>query len=251
MTAERRLDWGHREDRYDSVYANRLTSATINRVWRAVYGDDYPELDTLSFVTRTDLTMVADLLALKEGELLLDVGCGAGGPGVWLADRMDLNLVGVDVSPEAVRLASSRPRAKRSATYQTASMSDMPIGDASVDGVVSLDAIWMVMDKTQACAEIRRTLRPGAPFALTTWEPSYLSYEEILRDAGFLISYCQETPDWRPRQLAVYAELLANAADLRVDLGDDAAQTLLDEAATVPALLEDQTRIMILAHALG
>ncbi len=42
-----------------------------------------------------------------RGEPLLDVGCGAGQHALWFQDR-NLEVTGVDVSPEAVRAASAR-----------------------------------------------------------------------------------------------------------------------------------------------
>ena len=101
-----------------------------------------------------------------------------------------------------------------------------------------------------------RLLRPGARFIFTTWEfaatpagwPAQLNqHRDLLSEAGLALRACEETPDWRRRQLAVYDGILAAEPSLRAELGEDAAASLIDEAREVPALLHDGRRVLIIA----
>ena len=77
---------------FDREYQQRPGKTNL-RIWRAAYGDDYPaEAEPHSFVTKTDLARIVDLLAIGSGNTLVDLGCGRGGPGLWLA----CGLAGLD-----------------------------------------------------------------------------------------------------------------------------------------------------------
>ena len=52
----------------------------------AALGDEYPAgLDTYSWVSRTELRQVAEQVALTDSRVIVDLGCGRGGPGLWVA----------------------------------------------------------------------------------------------------------------------------------------------------------------------
>lgn len=68
------------EARYRPVFAVPGWSATLNEIWREVYGDDYPEgVEPLGFSTRTELGLVQRWLGVGAGDVLVDLGCGRGG----------------------------------------------------------------------------------------------------------------------------------------------------------------------------
>ena len=53
---------------------------------RRAMGDDCPvDVDPTSSCTRSLLAHILEMLALRPGDLLVDLGCGRGGPGLWLA----------------------------------------------------------------------------------------------------------------------------------------------------------------------
>ena len=65
---------------------NQPESAVQARIWADVLGDEYPaELAPYSYTTRSELQFMADALAVGTGDVLVDIGCGRGGPGLWVA----------------------------------------------------------------------------------------------------------------------------------------------------------------------
>src|SRR4051794_2757734 len=95
-----------REDRYREFFRHGARSESLASVFRDVYQDDYPEeAAPFGFVTRTDLYRIAEELRLPAGANLLDVGCGRGGPGLLVAQKLEAKLTGIDIVPEAVALA--------------------------------------------------------------------------------------------------------------------------------------------------
>ena len=111
------------------------------------------------------LSYVLQQLNLFEGAKILDFGCGTG----WLSRvlaTMGLDLVGVDVSENALRLA--RQFIARDPLADTLKVEfrhfdsiTLPLEDESVDRIVSFDAFHHVFDQERTLREMERVLRPG------------------------------------------------------------------------------------------
>jgi SAM-dependent methyltransferase len=93
-----------------------------------------------------------------EPPRILDAGSGTGG---LLANlRSEGWKVGIEISPDAVRLA----RARRNRLVR-GSVSALPFADASFDAVVSIDVLCHSgVEERQAVGEAARILRPGGLF---------------------------------------------------------------------------------------
>ncbi len=99
--------------------------------------------------------------------VLLDVGCGTGGFLHGLPPHV--HGCGIDMHPEALRLA----RMRDGLAVSRGSANEIPIADASVDVVVSLDVIChtAVTDAGAAVVEMARVLKPGGLLVLNL--PAY------------------------------------------------------------------------------
>jgi SAM-dependent methyltransferase len=96
--------------------------------------------------------------------LVVDIGCSSG---VLLSDLMRefprAVLLGVDVVPSGLRIAHERvPKVP----LLRASALDLPLDDASVDAIASLNVLEHLADDLGALAEMRRVLRPGGRAAV-------------------------------------------------------------------------------------
>ena len=96
---------------YDAVYDALPRSETFRRLWRMnAYGGDFPEqFAHIGFLTVAEARRLRELLQVRPGEMLTDLACGAGGPGLWMARETGALLTGVDPSPAG--LAAARDRA--------------------------------------------------------------------------------------------------------------------------------------------
>ncbi|MFI9452819.1 class I SAM-dependent methyltransferase [Amycolatopsis sp. NPDC052450] len=211
-------------------------SAVSAGIWAEAYGDEYPaELDTYSFVTRTDLRDIVAGARLAPGGRLADIGCGRGGPGLWVAARTYATLTGVDIAETA--LASARRRAEAmdvdAADFQVGSFSDTGLEDASFDAVMSVDALLFAPDKRRACEEFTRILVPGGRLLVTTWDfdgqpenrpPQVPDHRPLLEAAGFDVLSYEETPDWQARQRRTVELSLERVAELAAESGTDPAK---------------------------
>ncbi len=105
----------------------------------------------------------ARTLAAAEG-LVLELGVGTGRNLQRYTAPARL-VLGID--PACGHLARARPRARTAAVpavLVAASAEALPLADASVDAVVSTWCLCSIPDPVRALREVRRVLRPGAPF---------------------------------------------------------------------------------------
>jgi ubiquinone/menaquinone biosynthesis C-methylase UbiE len=250
---------------FDREFAAVTMSATYRRVEREAFGDDYAEgIDPYSFTTPSELDVVAGLLEIGPGMSLVDIACGQGGPGLWIAQRTGANLIGVDFSPVGVAQAE-----KRAATMSLSNRARYVVADAAATGLpsadagaaMSIDALQMMPDKAAVLEEIHRILRAGGRFALTTWEPragdpgaaenaTDQSLQTLLQEAGFSIELYQPTPAWRRIAKLLFEGWLREREPLIAELGADGYAPLEKEATLSLPSLDDDERVLIVSRAL-
>ena len=228
---------------YSARWSSHDESPTRQRIRREVYGDDYPvEADPRSFVTLTELRAIARDLGVGPGHTIVDLGCGQGGPSLWVARETGAELVGVDLSSVGIERAE-----ERAAQFGLGGRAQFLVGDitatglpeSSFDGAMSIDVLWAVPDKLAALKEAARILKPGARLAFTNWDrdrtpPGYLpplaDHRPLLEQAGFEIETYQAQPDAETKRRAVYEAIVAAEQDLMQEMGDEAAARLMFEA---------------------
>ena len=93
------------------------------------------------------------------GGAVADVGCGTGRLEPFLAAR-GLEPRGLDLSPDMIRVAR---RDNPGFDYQVADLRELPLGDASLAGVVCWYSLMYLAptDRPAAFAELARVVRPG------------------------------------------------------------------------------------------
>jgi arsenite methyltransferase len=113
--------------------------------------------------------------ALKPGEVLLDLGSGAGfdafiaGPKVGPTGR----VIGVDMTAEMLAKARKNVAAYCERTgldnveFRLGEIEHLPVADASVDVIISNCVINLSPDKPQVWREMARVLKPGGRVAVS------------------------------------------------------------------------------------
>lgn len=108
---------------------------------------------------------------IQKGQTVLDLGSGAGND--CFVARAETGpegkVIGVDFTPEMIRRArqNADSRGFNNVEFREGDIENLPIGDASVDVVVSNCVLNLVPDKAKVFAEIHRVLRPGGHFSIS------------------------------------------------------------------------------------
>jgi arsenite methyltransferase len=113
-------------------------------------------------------TAVADL---REGEVVLDLGSGAGADALISARRVGPTgkVYGLDMTDEMLALARANAAAAGAdnVEFLKGYIEEVPLPDGAVDVVISNCVINLAADKRRVFAEAARVLAPGGRFAVS------------------------------------------------------------------------------------
>ena len=244
---------------FEATYSS-AASPTEERIWRAVLRDEYPAgLDPYSFITRSELARFADEVRVGPGDTLVDVGCGRGGAGLWVASATGADLIGIDIAETALVAARDRAAAMGSrATFRRGEFEATGLEDASVDAVMSVDALLFTPSKAAALVELRRVLRSGGRLVLTSWDyhrqpvgrpPQVPDHRPLAEEAGFRVVAYDTTERWRERNEQIGQGLLDAAPELAAESGEpveDVRAGIAEMNATTDAMIR---RFFLVAEA--
>ena len=115
------------------------------------------------------------LAALRPGEVLLDLGSGAGFDAFVAAPKVGSTgrVIGVDMTAEMLTRARKNVAAYRERTgldnveFRLGEIEHLPVADASVDVIISNCVINLSPDKPQVWREMARVLKPGGRVAVS------------------------------------------------------------------------------------
>jgi arsenite methyltransferase len=211
------------QDQYGAVARSSLSneSAAVRSVAQA-FGYSADDLASLPPQANMGLSCgnPVAVAGLREGEIVVDLGCGGGLDVLLAAQRVGPSgkAIGIDMTPDMIARAKAGA-AQVGATnveFHLAQISQLPLPDASVDCVISNCVINLAPDKVQVFREVRRVLKSGgrlvvSDIALRQPLPpeveqdvqAYVGciagailisdYEQLLQEAGFEAVVVQDT----------------------------------------------------------
>jgi len=152
---------------YDATYAN-LRNDVLAAVRAEVYDRD---IGQNSWLSATEAKRFGRWLELGKGTRLLEVGCGSGGPALFLAETFGATVIGIDVNGAGIaeaNIAAHERGMSETAVFQKADAGlPLPFADGSLDAIQSIDAINHLPDRAAILADWRRVLRPGGRLLYT------------------------------------------------------------------------------------
>ncbi|MCZ2804554.1 methyltransferase domain-containing protein [Modestobacter sp. VKM Ac-2983] len=170
------------------------------------------------------LRWLADSLALRPEDRVLDAGAGVGGPAGWLAADRAVRAVCAEPMAEAVHAS----RTLFGLPSVVALSQGLPFADDSFDAAWTLGVLCTTEEKPAMLAELARVLAPGGRLGLLVFVaeaplppplpegnsfPSPAEVDALLSQAGFSVTgradadLADSPPEWQQRADAVDAEV--------------------------------------------
>jgi SAM-dependent methyltransferase len=154
-------------DQYNTTYS-QFGAAVSAELRQAIYGED---IGQNSWLTADEYRTYAAWLHLTAASHVLEVGCGSGGPALFLARTTGAQVTGVDVNEHGIAQANRLAQEQRLAgrvRFQRADASQLlPFAEESFDAVVCIDTINHLPDRLAVLGEWRRVLKPDGRLLFT------------------------------------------------------------------------------------
>jgi ubiquinone/menaquinone biosynthesis C-methylase UbiE len=182
----------------------------------------------------TDQTL--ELMNVRSGDRVLDLGCGTG----WASRRLakmvpDGEVVGIDVADEMLRRAEQTSAGFNNIRYVWGSAEHIPTPDNAFDKVLSVESFYYYADQGKALDELRRVLAPGGRLfiLINLYRDNHYSllwvdelkvpvqvkseaeYLELFRQHGFVNVEAHRIPDRSPTPENYFGKWFKNADELR------------------------------------
>lgn len=154
-------------DGYRSLY-EAFDSDLMRTVREEAYGED---IGQHSWVTAEELRADIQRLGLTSDSSLLDLGCGAGGPLVFVVRATGCVGTGLEMSAPAI--ASGQARAQRDGVDARIRFAQadldlaLPVGRSPFDAVMSLDVVLHLRDRRALFERVVEVLRPNGRLLFT------------------------------------------------------------------------------------
>ncbi|KAM6924147.1 phosphoethanolamine methyltransferase isoform 1-T1 [Xenentodon cancila] len=134
-----------------------------------------------------------DLLNLKPGQKVLDVGCGIGGGDFYMAKTFGVEVLGLDLSDNMVEIAIERATAEKLPTvqFEVADATKRTFPEGSFDVIYSRDTILHIEDKLSLFRRFHSWLKTGGQLLISDyccgekpWTPVFKAY---VKQRGYVL----------------------------------------------------------------
>jgi SAM-dependent methyltransferase len=118
---------------------------------------------------------------------VVEIGCGRGGNAALVAEKFSAQVIGIDMSPEAIAFCSKTHRGE-SIDFRVGDALNIPLADASCDAVVNVESSHSYGNLPKFLSEVQRICRPEAWFLHTDFlSPEDWDYARMrLKKLGFV-----------------------------------------------------------------
>ena len=202
--------------------------------------------------------LVHELVAyadIQPGSKILDIGCGIGGPALYLAGKLDCTVDGVTLS--AAQAARANEKAQEAGVADRAHFHQLDglhtgYPDNSYDVVWAVESLMHIEDRPAFFAEVMRLLRPGGTLAVATWSVRDGALDDEERELVRQILHHQVMPSFSSLEEHVRMGVEAGFAEVEfVDWSDAVANSWDPDFALIQQIEAGRSEMRRLARERG
>ena len=144
---------------------NRARSALV-QVLNTVFHDSW--IGQQRFTTTAEIDALHAALQVGTGAHVLDIGSGAGGPAIYLAQQTGCRVTGIDAAPiQRAQAAVAAAALTNRVQFIMGDLFTARFPEGTFDAIISRDAFVTIDDKAHLFRLCWRLLRPGGRMACT------------------------------------------------------------------------------------
>lgn len=145
------------------LYSNysHFTEDVLDVIRKETYGDD---IGQNSWLTADEYDRFIPALNLQPGAHVIEIASGSGGPALYLAQKFNCKVTGVDANESGIATATQMARRlpDTQISFQLVDANGpLPFADNSFDALVCIDSMNHFPDRLNVLKEWQRVLRPG------------------------------------------------------------------------------------------
>lgn len=149
------------------VLRRKRTRSALSHVLNAVFGNGW--VGQQRFTTTAEIDRLHAELQVGPGAHVLDIGSGAGGPAIYLAQQTGCRVTGIDAAPaQRAQAAAAAAGLTNQVQFIAGDLFTARLPECTFDAIISRDGFVTVDSKEQLFRVCWRLLRPGGRLACTT-----------------------------------------------------------------------------------
>jgi cyclopropane fatty-acyl-phospholipid synthase-like methyltransferase len=153
-------------DFYDGAYG-KFSDDVLAEIRVETYGTD---LGQSSWTTVDEYDTFCEMLKIGPDSTVLETASGSGGPALYMAEKLDCTVIGIDINREGVDNANELAVARgiSNVSFQAADVGGrFRFDDESFDAIICIDAANHFPDRFHVLTEWSRVLKPGGRLLFT------------------------------------------------------------------------------------
>jgi len=170
-----RLDKNLRKDQYNTMVSDYYD--VVTEVYQSGWGNhfhfaSFKEGESLESAIKRLEETVAFSAGIKEKSVVLDVGCGVGGPTLHIAKVTGCTIRGLNINAKQVGIATQRAKdlgLSSRAFFDHGDAMKMPYKDNTFDAITFFESTCHMPDKQAFFRECFRVLKPGGRISGAEW----------------------------------------------------------------------------------
>lgn len=200
-----------------------------NKIWQH---DSYSDANLRKEKARYKVNNFCNYISINPDTVCADLGCGGGYISSEIATKYKCNVIGLDFSDQAIKIAKSNcNNLGNQCQFIKSSLLDIQLLDNSIDIVLCIGVLEHIKNIDKALSEIKRILKPSGYFVIVSSNCySFMYFDRLIKQILGLWKYGFQK-NWSPKKLSEklqYYEFNVHAIDIFQGMEDFPLKNKLD-----------------------